>query len=89
MIAGEAIPHGATYLNVVAAECNPTLEATRAARLDAARAYMRALGASIAAGEAMPELDHDNTALCSGSQRLLALCGMVGVDAPMLLSVIE
>lgn len=73
MIAGEALPHGATFLHVDAPDCKSHLEAIRNARLEAARAYMRALGASIAAGELMCELRHDHNALSNGGGQLLDL----------------
>ena len=86
MIAGGTECRGTTYLHVGAAFCNPNTIATRAARLEAARAYMRALGASVAAGEPMDELHHDHGAFSDGGRQLLDLCAAPGVGAPMVLA---
>ena len=66
--------------------CNPHLQTTRANRMQAARAYMRALGASVAAGEPMDEMQHDHAALSQVGKQLLDLCGSVSVHAPMVLA---
>ena len=51
-----------------------SLEHARRAREAAARSYMLALGASIAAGEPMDELAADHGSLTAGGTQLLALC---------------
>lgn len=75
-----------TYAGIAPGGNPHSHEHTRAARHAAARAYMQALGASIAAGEQGWELHHDHAALASAGQQLLDLCRTLGVDAPMVLA---
>ena len=85
LLKGPVMPFDTQDMPRHACGCNPHILDTRAARIAALQAYMRALGASVAAGEAMDELRHDHEAVASAGRQLLDLCGAVGVDAPMVL----
>lgn len=70
-------------------DCNSVrVQDARRAREAAARAYLLALQASIAAGELMDEMVHDHNAWDRAAMQVMEVCGTQGTSAPMVLGIL-